>query len=214
MVIDSEFAITKAPTKSATRPNPSRNLCRNAEEVGRVRGVLAGSLCRRPSSPECPSEGSLAPARRVPAGVTPDFAAMRIWSSCPTLSKRLCAVGRSKPARVAPPIERHGAVLERSPRSGTARPGLSTARRSSGRPGGPSSRRWTRRRRARPCPGQAPFTRVSELNCGCVGSTLKPRFGAPPKTIAFPFSPMRCALSLAHRRSRRRRREAPYLLEQ
>ena len=29
---------------------------------------------------------------------------MRIWSSCPTLSKRLCAVGRSRPARVAPPI--------------------------------------------------------------------------------------------------------------
>ena len=39
------------------------------------------------------------------SGETPDFAEMRIWSSWPTLSKRLCAVGRSKPASVAPPIE-------------------------------------------------------------------------------------------------------------
>ena len=28
IVIDSEFAITKAPTKSAMRPNPSRTFCR------------------------------------------------------------------------------------------------------------------------------------------------------------------------------------------
>ena len=31
------------------------------------------------------------------------------------------------------------------------------------------------------------------LNSGLVGSTLKPRFGAPPKTIALPFLPISCA---------------------
>ena len=41
--------------------------------------------------------------------------------------------------------------------------------------------------------GQAPSTSVSELNCGREGSTLKPMLGAPPKTIALPFLPIRCA---------------------
>ena len=44
-------------------------------------------------------------------------------------------------------------------------------------------------------PGQPPSTSVSVLNCGFVGSTEKPRFGAPPKAIALPFL-MSCAFSL------------------
>jgi len=44
-----------------------------------------------------------------------------------------------------------------------------------------------------PALGQAPSTSVSELNCACEGSTLKPSFAAPPKTIALTFLPIRCA---------------------
>ncbi len=36
-------------------------------------------------------------------------------------------------------------------------------------------------------PGHRPLTRLSELNWGREGSTLKPRFGAPPNAIALPF---------------------------
>ena len=44
-------------------------------------------------------------------------------------------------------------------------------------------------------PGHLPCTSVRLLNCGLVGSTEKPRFGAPPKAIALP-SLTSCALSL------------------
>jgi hypothetical protein len=37
-------------------------------------------------------------------------------------------------------------------------------------------------------PGQLPLSSCSVLNSGLDGSTLKPRFGAPPKTIALPSS--------------------------
>ena len=42
MVIESEFAITKLPTKRATPPKPSRNFCRNEmnEFVSYVRSEL------------------------------------------------------------------------------------------------------------------------------------------------------------------------------
>ena len=42
-------------------------------------------------------------------------------------------------------------------------------------------------------PGHAPSSRVSVLKSGWSGSTLKPRLGAPPKTIALPFLPISCA---------------------
>ena len=41
--------------------------------------------------------------------------------------------------------------------------------------------------------GQAPDTKVSVLKSGFVGSTLKPRLGAPPKVIALPSWPIRWA---------------------
>ena len=43
--------------------------------------------------------------------------------------------------------------------------------------------------------GQAPSTRLSELNRAWVGSIEKPRWGAPPKLITFPFEPIRFAVS-------------------
>src|SRR4051812_10007387 len=47
-----------------------------------------------------------------------------------------------------------------------------------------------------PC-GQAPSTRVSGLKREAPCGMLKPRFGAPPKTIALPFLSIRWAPSLA-----------------
>ena len=46
------------------------------------------------------------------AGETPGFAATRIWSSLPSLPNSRCAVARSKPASVAPPIELDRAELD------------------------------------------------------------------------------------------------------
>src|SRR5205823_7167308 len=48
-----------------------------------------------------------------------------------------------------------------------------------------------------PAPGQLPSTSVSELNCGCFGSTENPRWGAKPKLITLPFLPIRFVLSSA-----------------
>ena len=47
-----------------------------------------------------------------------------------------------------------------------------------------------------PAAGHAPDTRLSELNCGCAGSTLKPMFGAPPNTMTLPSLPISCASPL------------------
>ena len=41
-------------------------------------------------------------------------------------------------------------------------------------------------------PGHFPLTSLSVLSSGRVGSTLKPRFGAPPKATTLPLT-MRCA---------------------
>ena len=126
------------------------------------------------------------------SGETPLFAPTRIWSSFPVLSKRRWAVGRSKPASVAPPM------VETAPN--LTRP--ETRNRSTG-PCACTPICWPILMSFLPAVdsstttssvlGQRPPTRVRELNLGCVGSTLKPRFGAPPKTIAFPFVPISCA---------------------
>ena len=99
------------------------------------------------------------------------------------LPNRLCAVGRSKTASVAPPMRASVAELDDARRSGTAARGPSAcdadrvadlevllAVRSCGRsrPRSPSA--------------SAPSTRLSGLNRACVGSIVKARCGAPPKT--------------------------------
>ncbi len=70
------------------------------------------SLVSAASSAACASPvRTWVPAGRIDSmsddelgGATPSLPATRIWSSLPTLSKRAWAVGRSKPASVAPPI--------------------------------------------------------------------------------------------------------------
>ena len=46
-----------------------------------------------------------------------------------------------------------------------------------------------------PSSGQRPSTSERLLSDGCVGSMLKPRFGAPPKVIAFPSAPISWAFA-------------------
>ncbi len=103
IVIDSEFAITNEPTKSAIPPNASRKLWRNVMNSF-VPSASASATCwpvrtsvsggRIPST--CPRSSSCDVS---------GFDAIAISSSFPSLRRRRCAVGRSKPASVAPPIE-------------------------------------------------------------------------------------------------------------
>ena len=123
------------------------------------------------------------------SGVTPSFAATRIWSSLPGFAKSFCAVGRVNPASVAPPIE-------------DTEPNLTKPEMRSFSVG-PSA--WTpiscpifrsflpavdRSITTSPSFGQRPSTSERLFSDGCVGSMLKPRFGAPPKVIAFPSVPI------------------------
>ncbi len=48
-----------------------------------------------------------------------------------------------------------------------------------------------------PSPGQAPATSVSGLNGESPFAIEKPRLGAPPNTIAFPFRSINCVESLS-----------------
>ena len=57
IVIESEFAITKAPTKSATPANASRNVCRKLMKLFVSSASLAAWRVRR-SSPGCRAAGS------------------------------------------------------------------------------------------------------------------------------------------------------------
>lgn len=193
IVIDSEFAITNEPTNRAIPPNTSRNVCRKLRKLdvpaasslacsSAVRTCVAsGKICRTASSSCC--------------SLVPDLVAIRIWSSLPVLSNNRCAVPRSNPASVAPPID------DTAPNSTSPEIFICTA----------APRAWTPIVSPVANPfslavfvsittwsplGQAPETRVSELNCGSVGSTLKPRFGAPPKTIDLPSLPISCASPL------------------
>ena len=103
MVIESEFAITKLPTKRATPPKPSRNFCRNEMNAIRVLAVLlclplAGAHLR--VGWEDLSDLAATAGRSATFGLD----ATAISSSLPGLPNSPCAVGRSKPASVAPPI--------------------------------------------------------------------------------------------------------------
>ena len=105
IVIDSELAITKAPTNSAMPPKASRNVCRKLGEALRVARVRL-RLLRAAAHLRLRREDAARPGRAARTRVTSGFREMRMWSSFPTLWKSACAVGRSKPASVAPPMSR------------------------------------------------------------------------------------------------------------
>ena len=177
IVIESEFAITKLPTKSAMPANASRKPCRKVMNsfvsaasssdccAAEITWVLSGSTGRI-SSISCWSE-------------TPARAATATSSSLPSLSKSRCAVGRSKPARVAPPSEEaEPNVMIPEMRSRSAGPAAWTPTSS---PTAKSSLSAVdSSTTTSPGPGQAPSTSVSGLNCESPSAIEKPRFGAPP----------------------------------
>ena len=75
------------------------------------------------------------------------------------------------------------------------RPGPRPARRRSPRPRSPPSPPSPCRRRPRSAPATSPSMSVSGLKTESPFAIEKPRFGAPPKTTAFPSSPMNCVAS-------------------
>ena len=192
IVIESEFAITNAPTKSAMTAEREQEVWRKLRKPsmsfassfawaspvrtcvpgGRIARICAGELLGRDSRLS-PSRGS--------------------GRACRLLSKSRCAVGRSKPASVAPPR------LDAPPN--LTRPEmrilqLGPVRLDADRVAdleSPSCRRSDLSMTTSFAFGHLPSTSVSELRSGLFGSTLKPRFGAPPKMITLPFLPIRCA---------------------
>ena len=177
MVIESEFAITNEPTNSAIPPNASRNPWRNVMNsfvsaasscacACAVRAWAFGGRIGRISESSCWSE-------------TPGFAATAISSRRPSFSKSRCAVGRSKPASVAPPMERsepNSTIPEMRRRStgpSTWTPISSPIAKSSLSATPESITIWS-------APGQSPSTSRRGLNTESPSAMAKPRLGAPP----------------------------------
>jgi hypothetical protein len=125
---------------------------------------------------------------------TPGFAATAISSSLPTFLNSRWAVGRSKPARVAPPIVRpelNWTMPETRTRStgpSACTPMVSPTSKS-------SSAAVSLSIATSFGPGQSPSISVSGLKTESPFAMEKPRFGAPPETTAFPSSPMSCVAS-------------------
>ena len=108
-VIESVFAMTKMPTKSATPANASRKSLKIERKpfvsfvacfasACAVRTCAVGGRIGRISVTSC-------------CGVVPGFAAMSIPSSFPSLWKIFCAVGKSKMTIVAPPSDETPPIL-------------------------------------------------------------------------------------------------------
>ena len=138
IVIESEFAITKQPTKSAMPPNASRKPWRkvmNSFVLGRVLARLLRRRCWTCVS----AAGSARSAERSCCVGDAGLGGDRDLVELPAFSNSRCAVGRSKPASVAPPIVETGAELhdpgDPEPLDRAPRPG----------------RRWSRRSRSPPC---------------------------------------------------------------
>ena len=190
IVIESEFAITNAPTNNAIPPNARRKSCRKLRKLSvsfasdfacccPVFTCVPGGRMARISAASC-------------AGLIPGLAFARIWSSFPMRWKSRCPVGRLKPESVAPPrlaappkctrpeifMRRVGPLACTPIVCPTCRSFLCAVA-------------WSITTSFRP--GQFPSTSVSVLSSGRVGSTLNPRFGAPPKATTLPLT-IRCAI--------------------
>ncbi len=128
--------------------------------------------------------------------VTPGFAATAISSSFPSFSNSRCAVGRSKPARVAPPIERFEPnstipeIFSFSTGPSTCTP-ISSPILKSFLSAVPESITTSS------VFGQLPSTSRSGLKGESPSAIEKPRFGAPPKTIALLSLPISDVESLS-----------------
>ena len=190
IVIESVFAITNAPTKSATKPNASRNFCRN--ERNEVVSLASCFACCSPVF-TCAVGGRIAwiSARSLGVEIAAVFET-RIWSSWPSFWNSVCAVGRSKIAMRRAADRRDAAELGDADDAERLRRAVHRHADLSARPGS---------RACRPSPlsiaisfgaaGQRPATSFSGLKSWSRGLTLKPRFGAPPVEIDLPLRPTR-----------------------
>ena len=192
IVIESELAITNAPTKSAMKPNESRNVCRKL--VKAFVSLASVSACSTPLRTwVCCGRIERIEASSA-ASLTFAFLETRIWSSFPSFLNRRCAVSRLNPESVAPPMSSPLEPNRTRPATlnGVAAPCASILIWS------PTSmcflRAVERSMTTSPFDGHSPSTSVSELNLAWLGSTEKPRWGAPPKLITFPFCPIRLAI--------------------
>ena len=191
-MIESVFAITNAPTKSAIPANASRMYCRKA-----MSNCFLSSLTWAFASRTTADGGSNGWISEISFGVeTPAFDWMRITSSWPGFAKIFCAVGRSKSANVAPPIEPtpdSSAIPERR----NVRCGPTACSRTVS-PTAKPSREAVALSTATSSPplGQEPAVSFVGLNCCSRGSTEKPSDGAPPVSTTFPSLPMIFTLSL------------------
>ena len=104
IVIDSELAITNDPTKSAMPPKASRKPCKKV--MNSFVSAASSLACCVPDSAWVAGGRISRTWERSSWSVTPGFEATAISSNLPCLRKRRCAVSRSKPASVAPPMER------------------------------------------------------------------------------------------------------------
>ena len=194
IVIESEFAITNEPTNSAIPANASRNPRRN--EMNSFVSAASSEACCCPES-ACALGGriSLIWARSC-WSVTPGFAATAISSRRPSFSNSRCAVGRSKPASVAPPIERlepNSTIPEIRSRS----TGPSTCTPISSPIAKPSFLATPESITTSFGPGHEPWTRRRGLNGESPSGIANPRFGAPPYTIALLSLPISDVESLS-----------------
>ncbi len=103
IVMDSVFAMTKLPTKSATPPNASRKSLMMERKP--FVSFVCWFACAWPVRTWALIGRIGRTSRTSSDGETPCFAAMLMLSSLPALSKIVCAVGKSKIAIVAPPSD-------------------------------------------------------------------------------------------------------------
>ncbi len=109
IVIESVFAMTKLPTKSATPANASRKSLKIERNPFVSFVACFASACAVRTWAVGGRIGAISLTSW--AGVVPDFAAMSIPSSFPSLWKTFCAVGKSKMTIVAPPSDETPPIL-------------------------------------------------------------------------------------------------------
>ena len=108
-MIESVFAITNVPTKSATPANASRK----SLKIDRKPFVSFVACCASACAVRTWAVGGRIGLISLTSceGFTPGFAAMSIPSSLPSLWKIFCAVGKSKIAIVVPPSDETPPIL-------------------------------------------------------------------------------------------------------
>ena len=102
-VIDSVLKMTNEPTISEIAANASRKYLMMASPS--FVSLESAAPCSAPVRTTEESSSSGRTSFATASSLTPLFAAMKIESSSPSLLSIACAVGTSKTAKVAPPIE-------------------------------------------------------------------------------------------------------------